>query len=377
MRDDLGNLLAPWDFELPEAQIAREPAAVRDQSRLYLLGDDPDPFGPPWGAFHQVVGVLRPGDLLVLNDVAVFKARLRAFRQSGGAVEVMITGPATGGFHAFVRPGRRLHEGERLRCGPGEIELLTREADGTWIVRLEPDIDTLAMAAGEVPLPPYLDREPTAADVERYQTVYARAGDLRASAAPTAGLHFTPELLTRIGSDDVHIHGVTLEVGAGTFQPLDATAWESGKLHTERYVVPEATFEAVTAARAEGRRVVAVGTTTLRVLESMTGPGPGSTDLFIRPGYAFKHVDALITNFHLPRSSLLMLVTAFGGLDRVMAAYRHAVDSGFRFYSYGDAMWVERAELALSRRSTIQTSGGSISAHTAETVATAPIPSRR
>ncbi len=340
MRDDLGELLAPWDFELPETQIAKEPVAVRDQSQLYVLGEEPR-------TFVDVRSKLVPGDLLILNDVTVFKARLRAFRGSGGAVEVMITSPASrghGSFHAFVRPGRRLHEGERLRCGAGGIELLTREPDGTWIVRPEPDLDTLADTAGEVPLPPYLDRAPTPEDVQRYQTVYARQSGLRASAAPTAGLHFTPDLLARIEADGVEVRKVTLEVGAGTFQPLDASAWASGKLHTERYSVLGATFDAVKAARGQGRRVVAVGTTTLRVLESMSGPGTGATDLFIRPGYAFRFVDALITNFHLPRSSLLMLVTAFGGLEPVMAGYRDAVGRGFRFYSYGDAMWLVRKD---------------------------------
>lgn len=342
MRDDLGERLAPWEFDLPEGQVARDPAPVRDQSRLYVL-DDPAEVRAT-RTFGTVTGLVRPGDVLVVNDVAVFKARLRATRASGGAVEVMITGPAPGGYHAFVRPSRRLAEGEALRCGPGAITLVERHADGTWLVRASPGIDALAEAAGEVPLPPYLDRPATAADVERYQTVYATAGELRASAAPTAGLHFTPQLLDAIAARGVEVHRVTLEVGAGTFQPLDLAAWEGGRLHTERYVVPSDTYDAVTHARAAGRRVVAVGTTTLRVLESMSRPGPGATDLFIRPGYRFRYVDALITNFHLPRSSLLVLVTAFGGHDRVMGAYVDAVRSGFRFYSYGDAMWLERAD---------------------------------
>lgn len=341
MRDDLGDLLAPWEFELPEGQVAREPASVRDQSRLYVLDDPADVRAAR--TFGTVAALVRQGDVLVLNDVAVFKARLRASRVSGGAVEVMITGPAPGGFHAFVRPSRRLAEGEALRCGPGVIELVTRHADGTWLVRASPGIDALAEAAGEVPLPPYLDRRATPEDVERYQTVYATAGELRASAAPTAGLHFTPHLLDKIAALGVDVHRVTLEVGAGTFQPLDLPAWEAGRLHSERYVVPSETYDAVTRAKSQGRRVVAVGTTTLRVLESMTGPGSGATDLFIRPGYRFRYVDALITNFHLPRSSLLVLVTVFGGHERVMAAYGDAVRSGFRFYSYGDAMWLDRA----------------------------------
>jgi S-adenosylmethionine:tRNA ribosyltransferase-isomerase len=223
------------------------------------------------------------------------------------------------------------------------LVLTARHADGTWTLRADPDLDTLAATAGEVPLPPYLGRAPTEEDVERYQTVFARESGLRASAAPTAGLHMTTHLLERLEASGVQVVRVALEVGAGTFAPLTASAWASGKLHTERYIVPAAAWDAVAAARAEGRRVVSLGTTTLRVLESMTGPGAGETDIFIRPGYAFKRVDALITNFHLPRSSLLMLVCAFGGTPRVLEAYADAVQRGFRFYSYGDAMWLTRS----------------------------------
>ena len=337
MPDDLGALLDPWDFALPDAQIAREPTAERDQSRLYRVDGAP-------GVFADITTELRAGDVLVMNDVRVFRARLRAFRASGGAVEAMISAPEGDDFHAFLRPGRRLQVGDRLTCGAGALVLVARHADGTWTVRAEPDLDTLAASAGEVPLPPYLGRAPTAEDAERYQTVFARPGDLRASAAPTAGLHMTTRLLERIEAAGVQVVRVALEVGAGTFAPLTAAAWTAGTLHTERYIVPEGTWDAVAAARSEGRRVVSLGTTTLRVLESMTGPGAGETDIFIRPGYAFKRVDALITNFHLPRSSLLMLVSAFGGTPRVLEAYADAVKLGFRFYSYGDAMWLTRSE---------------------------------
>ncbi|MSP55123.1 MAG: tRNA preQ1(34) S-adenosylmethionine ribosyltransferase-isomerase QueA [Myxococcales bacterium] len=358
MRDDLGAELDPWSFELPDAQIARDPVTDRDGSRLYaLVGSDgcaAEPSGIPTGTFRDVLGLLREGDLLVLNDVNVMKARLRCFRATGGAVEVLLSGPEhavddgpdrsgarDGDWRAFVRPGRRLVEGERLTCGSGTVRLLRRHADGTWAVRPEPNVDALAASAGEVPLPPYLNRAAIPADEQRYQTVYARQGELRASAAPTAGLHFTAGLIEEILALKVQIFRVALEVGAGTFQPLDASVWESGRLHEERYVVPQVTYDAVTAARGERRRVVAVGTTTLRVLESMRSPGAGRTDLFIRPGYTFRHVDALITNFHLPRSSLLVLVSTFGGQERVMSAYKEAIEQGFRFYSFGDAMWVE------------------------------------
>lgn len=337
MRDDLGDTLAPYDFELPDAQLARAPAPERDSSRLYRVDGTP-------GQFGDVRGELRAGDVLVLNDVRVFRARLRAQRPTGGAVELLVSAPAGDGrFHAFVRPGRRLREGDVLTCGAGTVRLVARHDDGTWTVAPDPDIDTLAASAGEVPLPPYLGRAPTADDEARYQTVFARASDHRASAAPTAGLHMTEHLLAAIEASGVQVVRVSLEVGAGTFQPLTAEAWASGRLHAERYSVPDATWQAVQAARAEGRRVVALGTTALRVLESMHGPGKASTDLFIRPGYRFRHTDALITNFHLPRSSLLVLVCAFGGTRRVMDAYADAVGRGFRFYSYGDAMWLTRA----------------------------------
>ncbi len=340
MRDDLGPLLDPWDFALPDAQIARVPAVIRDQSRLYAV--TPATSGPA-GIFADILARFRPGDVLVLNDVTVMRARLRARRATGGAVEVVVSGPAgEGTFHAFVSPSRRLSVGERLVCGDGEMVLVKRHEDGTWTVLPVPDLATLTASAGEVPLPPYLGRAPVADDVARYQTVYAREGELRASAAPTAGLHFTPELLAMIEAKGVEVHRVALEVGAGTFKPLDRRAWVTGKLHTERFYLPLYTFEAVSRARMDGRRVIAVGTTSLRVLETDPKPGAGSTDLFIRPGFEFEAVDVLITNFHLPRSSLLMLVTTFGGHDRVMSAYNDAIAEGFRFYSYGDAMWVER-----------------------------------
>lgn len=331
-RDRLPEL-DPFDYALPEGSIATEPVAERDEARLLVVG-------PPHAhrRVRELPEHLHPGDLLVVNDVRVHRARLRARRESGGAVEVLLAAPEDDAWTALVRPARRVRERERLRCGPGEVELERRHPDGSWRVRLWPDVDTLTAAAGEVPLPPYLRRAATAADTERYQTVYARGGEMRAAAAPTAGLHFTPRLLDALAARGVRIVAVTLEVGAGTFLPLDAQALRAGELHPERYQVPVETWEAVEAARAAGGRVVAVGTTAARVLESAAGPGEGVTRLFIRPGHRFRRVDRLVTNFHLPRSSLLMLVGAFGGVDRVMEAYRVAVAEGYRFYSYGDAM---------------------------------------
>lgn len=293
--------------------------------------------GPPLEdrAVVDLPSLLRPGDLLVLNDIRVHHARLRARRESGGPVEVLLAGAD----EALVRPARRLREGERLVCGAGHVLLRTRLADGRWKIACEPDVDTLTASAGELPLPPYFGRAPTPEDEERYQTVYARTrGDLRGAAAPTAGLHLTPRLLEQLETRGVASASLTLEVGLGTFRPLGAEQIASGALHPERFDIPEATWEALRTAR----RVVAVGTTVARALESAEGPGPGSTRLFIREGYPFRRVDALFTNFHLPRSSLLMLVSTFGGRERVLDAYRHAVAARYRFYSYGDAMLVTR-----------------------------------
>lgn len=330
--------LAPYSFVLPDERIARFPPPERDGGRLLdLVGGRTD---------RRIVALpelLRDGDLLVLNDVAVHRARIRARRASGGAVEVMLARPLDGGaWEALVRPARRLEEGERLAAGVGAVRIEARLPGGTFRVRPEPDVDAITRSAGEVPLPPYLRRAPEPADEERYQTVYAREQALRASAAPTAGLHFTPALLAAIESRGVRRVAVTLEVGLGTFQPLRVEQIEAGRLHEERFQVPTETWHAIAATRRAGGRVVAVGTTAARVLESATGPGGGSTDLFIRPGYPFRTVDVLLTNFHLPESSLLMLVCAFGGYERVMDAYAHAVAEGYRFFSYGDAMLIDR-----------------------------------
>ena len=327
---DLPEALAPYDFDLPDDQIARAPLAERDGARLLTLGAN---------ALDRHVrdlpSLLSPGDLLVVNDVRVRRARLRAQRASGGEVEVLLVGAG----EALCRPGRRLREGEALRCGDaGTVVLDERLDEGRWRVRCLPDADTLADAVGELPLPPYLSRAPTRDDDERYQTVFARRGPFAAAAAPTAGLHFTPSLLAALAERGVERASVTLEVGLGTFKPLTEAQLTRGELHPERFVLPASTWEALRRAR----RVVAVGTTVARVLESADGPGEGTTRLFIREGHPWRRVDALFTNFHLPRSSLLMLVCAFAGRERVMAAYRHAVAAGYRFFSYGDAMFVTR-----------------------------------
>jgi S-adenosylmethionine:tRNA ribosyltransferase-isomerase len=325
---ELERALAPYAFELPDALVARYPPPRRDGGRMLVVG-------PPHLDRHVVdlPELFGAGDLLVVNDVRVHRARLRARRATGGEVEVFLAG----GGEALLRPARRLRVGESLACGPGWVVLEERLGDGRWRVRCEPDVDSLTEAAGELPLPPYLGRAAEPEDDRRYQTVYARAaGDLRGAAAPTAGLHLTSGLLDAIEAKGVRRVSVTLEVGLGTFRPLGLEQIRTGTLHTERFFVPAETWAALGTAR----RVIAVGTTAARVLESAAGPGPGQTDLFIREGYRFRRVDALLTNFHLPASSLLMLVCAYGGRARVLDAYAHAIRTGYRFYSYGDAMFL-------------------------------------
>lgn len=329
--------LAGWEFELPDTLIAKTPPLERDGGRLLVVGDTLQD-----RQIRDLPALFRAGDLLVLNDVRVRKARLRAKRRSGGAVEVLVlragdATPAGDVGEALVRPARKLRIGELLRCGSGSIEVLALSGEGRAQLRFSPSLSTLEAEAGEMPLPPYLDRPAHAEDERRYQTVYAVPGRLQAAAAPTAGLHLSEQLLVELSAMGVQRAQVTLEVGLGTFRPLTAEMLASGRLHPERYAVPEATWTAVETARRDGRRVVAVGTTVVRTLESAIGPGPGETDILLVPGWRPRRVDALLTNFHLPRSSLLMLVGAFAGQARVLAAYRHAVEARYRFFSYGDA----------------------------------------
>jgi S-adenosylmethionine:tRNA ribosyltransferase-isomerase len=321
-----------WDFALPEGLIAQAPPPERDGGRLLVVGSTLED--------RRVVdlpGLLRPDDLLVVNDVRVRRARLRAHRASGGAVEVLVLRADGDEGEALVRPARKLRVGERIRAGSGAIELLEKFAEGRVRVRFAPSLAAIEEEVGEVPLPPYLGRPAEAADGTRYQTVFNRAGALRAAAAPTAGLHLSERLLAAIAAKGVERVAVTLEVGLGTFRPLTAEQLASGQLHPERYVVPEATWDALERARHAGRRVVAVGTTVVRTLESAAGPGPGETTILLQEGWRPRRVGALLTNFHLPRSSLLVLVGAFAGRERVLAAYAHAVAQRYRFFSYGDA----------------------------------------
>ena len=339
-----------FDYELPPELIAQEPAEPRDASRLMVL----DRAAGGWEdrRFSELPEVLRAGDCLVANRSRVMPARLLGVAEPGGqAVELLLIRPVGDErWEAMVRPGRRFRPGARIGLAGGAAlaQVVGDGSEGTRVVAIEAPwpVRELMERHGLPPLPPYIGRHdaPKPEDRERYQTVYAREDG--SVAAPTAGLHFTPELLARLERCSVEVHYLTLHVGPGTFRPLRAGRVEEHRMEAEPIDIPGSTAAAVERARREGRRVVAVGTTTTRALEWATGedgrvrPGTGPADLFIRPGHRFRVVDALVTNFHLPRSSLLVLVSAFAGRELVLAAYRHAVAARYRFYSYGDAMLI-------------------------------------
>lgn len=298
--------------------------------------------------FRDFPSLIDPGDVVVLNDSRVIPARLLPKRKGGGAAEVLLLArEANGTWRALVKPGSRIRAGDVLQLGGEDtVEIVDRKESGERLVRLHGagGDDALIERHGHVPLPPYIARPDTQQDRERYQTVYADpAGSV---AAPTAGLHFTTGLLAAIEARDAEVARVTLHVGLGTFRPVTVDDPAKHPMDKEPYVVPEQAARAITAARERGGKVWAVGTTATRVLESAADEGgrvragEGSTSLFIRPGYTFRAVDRLLTNFHLPRSTLLMLVCAFAGTERTLAAYREAVARRYRFYSYGDAMAV-------------------------------------
>jgi S-adenosylmethionine:tRNA ribosyltransferase-isomerase len=330
------------DYQLPADAIAQTPAEPRDASRLLVL--DRATGTLQHATFRDVGRWLRAGDLLVVNDSRVIPARLAATRVSGGSAELLVLRQLDDAWHweALVRPSRRLAVGDTVTLRNGAVvEVGERLGDGTRVVAFPDDRDPhqLMAEAGEMPLPPYIrDRS---APPDRYQTVYARPPG--SAAAPTAGLHFTPDLLERLAARGVALHKVTLHVGPGTFLPVKTDDTSGHKMHSEFAILTAEVADALNAARAKGGRIVAVGSTALRTLESaaaedgMLEPFAGETSIFITPGYRFKAVDLMLTNFHLPRSTLFMLVSAFSGLDTMQRAYRHAIDSGYRFYSYGDA----------------------------------------
>ncbi|MES1159027.1 MAG: tRNA preQ1(34) S-adenosylmethionine ribosyltransferase-isomerase QueA [Terricaulis silvestris] len=352
-----------FDFELPEELIALRPARPRDSARLLQVHAD------EFDDLHvsDAPSLFRAGDLLVFNDTRVIPARLSGVRvreESSVAVEAtLLKRLSPSRWSAFAKPGKRLKVGDHIRFGSmddracllGALDAVVEEKGEEGEVTLAfdlagPDLDAAIAAAGAMPLPPYIAgrRAPDAEDETDYQTIYAAKDG--AVAAPTAGLHFTESLLARLADAGVESARVTLHVGAGTFLPVKAEDTAAHRMHAEWREIPEATAEAVNRARAEGRRIIAIGTTALRSLESAADENgrvraeSGETDIFITPGYRFRAVDGLWTNFHLPRSTLFMLVSAFAGLERMRAAYAHAITHGYRFYSYGDASLLWRAE---------------------------------
>jgi S-adenosylmethionine:tRNA ribosyltransferase-isomerase len=387
-------LVSDFQYDLPPERIAQEPLPERSASRLLHLKrkhaawQGPSRQDRSWQdrSFREFPSLLRPDDLLAVNNTRVFPARLYGHRRGQRAQPLSPRNPAARDFlrgrievlltrqmpddpnewECLVRPGRKIGIGEKLYFGDAaeddspelEAEVTERGSFGERRIRFAPVPDFFARVEriGHVPLPPYIDRDDRAVDRDRYQTVYAQAPGVmaRSVAAPTAGLHFTSEILDEIRARGIEIAEITLHVGLGTFQPVRVEKVEDHKLHREWYEIPVEAARAINRAKAEGRRVVAVGTTTVRALEHAaecaaaepTGGGQveagrGGADVFIYPGYRFRIVNALLTNFHLPQSTLLMLVCALGEKELVMAAYRHAVESGYRFYSYGDCMFIE------------------------------------
>ena len=337
--------LSDFDYHLPIELIAQVPAAVRSTSRL--LHVDGNGHQQDLG-FGDLVSLLTPKDLLVLNDTRVIQARLLGKKATGGQVEVLVE-RITDDHQALA------HVRASKSPGPGTVLTLAETVSATVLGRSDdlfvlqfdrPVLDALAQY-GAVPLPPYITHQPDAQDIERYQTVYAR--EPGAVAAPTAGLHFDQKMFDRLDALGVKRAFVTLHVGAGTFQPVRDNNLDTHIMHAERYTVPQATMNAIAQTRASGGRVIAVGTTSVRALESaaqiqpaLAAPQSGDTRLFITPGFRYQVVDAMVTNFHLPQSTLLMLVAAFIGLDNMKAAYQHALAQRYRFFSYGDAMFLER-----------------------------------
>ena len=329
--------LSDFDYHLPERLIAQEPLPERAASRMLVV----DRATGAWEdrGFRDFPSYLKPGDCVAINDSRVFPSRLYGQREHGtGRVEVLLTKQLSSDgltWAALVRPGKKMRTGERIFVsGDLTVEILGRGEFGERTVKLcsSGDLFDAVERAGHVPLPPYIRRPDTPADRERYQTVFAR--ERGSAAAPTAGLHFTPEILDACRRAGAEIARVTLHVGLGTFQPLHTEILEDVKLHSENFIVPPETLCAMDASS----RVVAVGTTTVRAIES--DPAKTETDLFIAPGFRFRRTGALLTNFHLPKSSLLVLVSAFAGRELTLAAYQHAVEQQYRFFSYGDCMLI-------------------------------------
>ena len=334
-----------FNYDLPEELIAQTPLARRDGSRLMHL--DRETGAVEHRHFFDLPEYLRPGDCLVLNDSRVLPARLIGKRETGGAVEVLLLRDrGEGVWECLTRPGRKTQPGTKLSFGEGELSATVVDAieDGNKLIKFHYEGIFLEVLErlGKMPLPPYIKTE--LEDQERYQTVYSR--EVGSAAAPTAGLHFTPELLEKIAAMGVKVCYLTLHVGLGTFRPVKADNIEDHEMHSEYCIVPDETAKAVTETKKAGGRIVCVGTTSCRTIESFANddgtldPKSGWTDIFIYPGYRFKCMDALVTNFHLPESTLIMLVSAFAGREHVLAAYEEAVRERYRFFSFGDAMFI-------------------------------------
>lgn len=339
-----------FDYELPESLIAFHPPKERDGGRLMVL--DPETHLNHHRHVTDLPDILPEDALLVANDTRVIKARLRGTRPTGGKAEVLLVRPTEVGaracrYEALVKANRPLKVGDTVNVGGVTIEIVSKGERGEALVEVKSDTETFRSHIrdfGDVPLPPYIRRAAEPEDDERYQTVYAEKDG--SVAAPTAGLHFTPELMARIRARGVAVRFITLHVGPGTFRPIASNDISAHKMDREEYVLPDGTVDAIREAKASGRPVIAVGTTTTRALEGAfaargaLSPGHGFTELFITPGFRFNVIDGLITNFHLPKSTLLLLVSALASRERILAAYQEAIERRYRFYSYGDAMFI-------------------------------------
>ena len=339
------NILENYNYNLPEGLIAKEPSEARDGGRMLVVGENNRHL-----SVRDLVNELRPNDLLVVNRTKVMSARIHGSRMSGGAVEFLFLNHGDNPVRALIRPSKKIKENERLSITLGDEEVgvvvaRSHLGGGEWLVDVTPSVEEVMRVAGELPLPPYMQRKASSIDSDRYQTVFA--SELGAVAAPTAGLHLSKNIIEELGVKGINLAEIVLHVGIGTFRTLRPEDIEAGELHEEWYLVPAETRQAIIKCREEGGRVVAVGTTVTRTLEAATNPnesvpiaGDGVTRIFLQEGYKFRCVDGLLTNFHLPQTSLLMLVSAFAGKERIFRAYNEAISERYRFYSYGDAMLI-------------------------------------
>tara|TARA_E500000331_G_scaffold358643_1_gene428275 strand:+ start:1864 stop:2880 length:1017 start_codon:yes stop_codon:yes gene_type:complete len=336
--------ISEFNFDLPDELIAQEPLLSRSHSRLLVSAGESDTFADR--QFSDLLDLISEDDLLVFNDTRVVKARLKGTKDTGGEVEVMvdqILAPLR--FKCLIRASRRPKVGQKIKISDEVSFTVSEFVDGIFEVESTVDIHECLSRYGNTPLPPYIRRQPVDSDSDRYQTIYAK--NLGAVAAPTAGLHFDDAIFEKIKQRNIDVAYLTLHVGAGTFKPVTVENVLDHAMHFERYYFPSETAELISKTKERGGRICAIGTTSLRVLESIYSKddvniGEGSTNLFITPGYTFSVVDCLITNFHLPKSTLFMLVSAFMGIDKMKRAYQHAIDQKYRFFSYGDAMFLSK-----------------------------------